>query len=781
MKLKTSLLIISCFFILTTNSNSQTIEIIDSCWIRNGPYCAFVNSLAMAPSNSDVLYLGTYSAGVYKTINGGETWTFCSKDNLPMYEDSSASSATLPSWWFGDYYPVNVISVDPQNENHLWIGTTDKGLFESIDGGNNWQKAKTNIPDSITINVININKQNTDDILVGTDRGDNSGVFRTLNGGLSWFLMNDLPHDQSYFITDIKRDIQNNDHIIIAISSMGVASFPWGIVESYDNGATWDTITDRHTFFDLNINPENSQEIWAVGYTGFLQAILEYSIDGGKNWNWYMDFEDPNKEIFSMYADADYNFYIERDAFEEFGGYSILKKNNNDTTWFEVDNLSNKDSGYFPVISLRNKCQADQNNTNNIFFGTYYGVYYSSDGGITTNHKNTGLMNSYLQDVEINTAKRNILYTAGDQGLWKSIDGGITWKNITNEELNFVKCDPQYPDTTYFGGKGLYRSYDGCETYKNIVSPYFNSLEDMAINPVNTNILYYLKISGGGESYTLCKSVDYGTTWNAVLSIDPNSVYKEIIIDPNHPDTIYVGEHRSIDGGQTWEQAFSKLITGIHPDSSNQLYATSSRLQTDLLVSYNMCENWKKIAEGFNGPFAGENIHCLRFGEDNHDYIFFSTRNSNVYYSSDAGENWQQLPGSYNPRVTDIIPLVEENKYYLSTHGGGVWVYDTSLLNSAIDPKYDHSTVKMIASPNPFVSQTNICFSLFEKSFVKLSVYNIQGKEIKSLVKSNLPGGKHQIVWDGTNNKNTEVQSGLYYIRLNIKENANTCKVIKIN
>ncbi|MEZ5195837.1 MAG: hypothetical protein R2764_05410 [Bacteroidales bacterium] len=150
-------------------AQTQSIIIDESKWHRDGPNCAKVQSLAMAPSNPDVLYMGTYSKGIYKTTNGGETWTYCSTDNLSVYGDTLDNSTNSPCWWFGDYQMVDAIAVDPEDENHIWAGTNETGLFESTNGGNSWQQANVTLPSLLSVNIISINPYDNDDILIGTD------------------------------------------------------------------------------------------------------------------------------------------------------------------------------------------------------------------------------------------------------------------------------------------------------------------------------------------------------------------------------------------------------------------------------------------------------------------------------------------------------------------------------------------------------------------------------------------------------------------------------------
>ncbi|MBI9038963.1 MAG: T9SS type A sorting domain-containing protein [Bacteroidales bacterium] len=469
-----------------------------------------------------------------------------------------------------------------------------------------------------------------------------------------------------------------------------------------------------------------------------------------------------------MYADADFNLYIERVTGEFNSLFNILKSPDKGISWFEVDKLLATEH-----MKLRNRCQAEVSNTNNVYFGTNYGVFHSVDGGITTQLKNTDLMNSYILDLEADQKNKNNIYAAGNQGLWKSIDGGINWENIICDYINVVKCDPKYPDTIYFGGNSLWRSFDGGDTYQEIVTHLSIKLYDMAINPKETNILYYRDYS------CIYKSTDYGDTWATIYFPSIKSSTGDIIIDPNHPDTLYYGKLRSTDGGDTWIEALDKRIIAVHPNNSNILYATGSWQKT-LEVSYDWGNSFQIIAEYANGPFSGGHIYCFEIYKENPDYLFYSTRNTNIFYSTDAGTTWQQLEGKYNRRVTDIIPYVNENKYLLSTHGDGVWVYDTTditAINDRLVKDIDHLKVL----PNPFKNFTKITFNIRNSGYTNISIYDLQGNLINTLLNEKKEKGKFEIVWNGKDKNGKDVESGLYLLRLQSGRNIHSCKVVLLN
>ena len=83
--------------------------------------------------------------------------------------------------------------------------------------------------------------------------------------------------------------------------------------------------------------------------------------------------------------------------------------------------------------------------------------------------------------------------------------------------------------------------------------------------------------------------------------------------------------------------------------------------------------------------------------------------------------------------------------------------------------------------PNPFNNNTLIRFILFESMSIKLDIYDLEGRLVKTLVNSRLTSGEHQIMWDGTNNKGNKVTSGIYFYRLYNNRFQNTKKILMIN
>jgi flagellar hook assembly protein FlgD len=82
--------------------------------------------------------------------------------------------------------------------------------------------------------------------------------------------------------------------------------------------------------------------------------------------------------------------------------------------------------------------------------------------------------------------------------------------------------------------------------------------------------------------------------------------------------------------------------------------------------------------------------------------------------------------------------------------------------------------------PNPFNPQTTISFDLAAAARAEMAVYNVLGQEVRLLIDGYLPAGKHSVVWDGRDDNNQQVSSGVYFYRLVSQGNALTRKMIML-
>ncbi len=267
----------------------------------------------------------------------------------------------------------------------------------------------------------------------------------------------------------------------------------------------------------------------------------------------------------------------------------VWKTVNAGTTWEPIfDN-----NGVYSIACV----VIDPNNTNCVWIGTGEnnhqralgygnGVYKSIDGG--KSFKNMGLKDSrQIGKIVIDPRNSNVVFVAaegsvwgpgGERGLYKSIDGGKTWKktlNISeNTGVNNLVYDPRDPNVMYatseqrrrhvhtkIGGgpeSAVYKSYDGGETWDKIMSglPTVDiGGTGLDISPVNPDVLYLIVEAAEGMG-GFFRSTNRGATWEKMSShTEAGQYYNEIFCDPKDVDKVYSVETVSqvtTDAGKTW-------------------------------------------------------------------------------------------------------------------------------------------------------------------------------------------------------------------------------------
>jgi photosystem II stability/assembly factor-like uncharacterized protein len=272
----------------------------------------------------------------------------------------------------------------------------------------------------------------------------------------------------------------------------------------------------------------------------------------------------------------------------------------------------------------------------------------------------------------------------------ENIYGSINYRSIgpyRGGRSSAVTGVKNKPDLYYFGatGGGVWKTEDGGKTYKNISDGYFGgSIGSIAVSQSNPNIIYV----GGGEvtvrgnvssGYGLWKSLDAGESW--IFSGLPSSKHvPRIVIDPDNPDIVYAavlgniykpdnnrGVYKSIDGGKTWKKIlYSNSMSGavelvMDPNNSRILYASTWRLQrtpyslssggkgSALWKSIDEGKSWKKISD--NKGFASGTLGIIGVTVSplNSKKVWAIVENKEkggIYFSDDAGISWKHINDS---------------------------------------------------------------------------------------------------------------------------------------
>ena len=329
------------------------------------------------------------------------------------------------------------------------------------------------------------------------------------------------------------------------------------------------------------------------------------------------------------------------------------------------------------------------------------------------------------------SSKRKLEYYFGavGGGLWKTIDGGLNWKpvtdgQITSSSVGAVAVSESNPDIVYIGtgetefrgnimqGDGMYKSTDAGKTWKHIGLNNSQSISRVRIHPTNPDIVYVSVLGhafGPNEERGVFKTIDGGNTWNKVLYKGDKAGAADLVIDPKNPENIYAtiwevyrtpykmwadvgtsGLFKSTDGGSTWKELtknegmakgpVGKIGVTVSPVDPNRVWAIVEANDGGLYRSDDGGNHWKMVNN--ERKLRQRAFYYSRIVADptNKDGIY--GLNVNFYKSIDGGVTFKQsikVPHGDNHDLwidpTDPMRLAAANDGggTISVNGGLSW------------------------------------------------------------------------------------------------------------
>jgi hypothetical protein len=240
----------------------------------------------------------------------------------------------------------------------------------------------------------------------------------------------------------------------------------------------------------------------------------------------------------------------------------------------------------------------------------------------------------------------------------------------------------------------------------------------------------------------------------------------------------------------TWQLRSSGLPNayfrsiGQHPLNNNMAYAYSYYdlyPGNKIFKTTNRGQNWTNVS----GDFPNISITGVVPHPTNNNVLFAGT-DKGMWKTTNAGVNWFRwtngMPSYANVSALAFIDSSSANgRFYVvtSTIGRGIYMREASGDDpTALDPNYSGIPSKFELNqnyPNPFNPATTISYDVPRASNVKISVYDIQGKEVQVLVNENKAAGSYRIHWDGT-----KYSSGVYFYRIEAGDFTDTKKMMMI-
>jgi photosystem II stability/assembly factor-like uncharacterized protein len=555
---------------------------------------------AVHPLNRNHYFAAAGSGGVWKTTNGGTTWT-------PVFDDQGS-------------YSIGTVLLDPKNPNIVWVGTGENnsqrsvgygdGVYRSDDGGRSWKKM--GLEHSEHIGRIVIDPRNSDVVYVAAQGplwgpGGDRGLYKTTDGGKTWKCV--LSISDNTGVTDVVLDPRNPDHLLAA---------------AYQRR--------RHVWTLINGGPEGA---------------LYRSTDAGKSWN-KLKAGLPETDLGRIgLAVAPSNpdiVYAIIEAAEKKGG--IFRSADRGITW-ERRNEFDQQAQYYARLFV------DPKNPDRIYVMNVL-IQVSDDGGKTLRRLGERYKHVDNHAMWIDPRDTDFYRVGCDGGIYESRDRAATWRFIDNlpvTQFYDVTCDEAAPfyhvyggtqDNFTLGGPARTRSVHG------ITNADWSVVQDgdgfhCRVDPRDPNTVY------AEAQYGVL--VRYDRRTGERLGIQPQSGKNEpplrwnwdspLLISPHSPTRIYFAANKlfkSDDRGDTWQAISGDLTRQLDRD----------RLQV-------MGKLWgpDTVAKHLSTSFYG-NIVALSESPKKEGLLYIGTDDGLIQVTEDDGKTWRKL---------DKFPAVPERTY----------------------------------------------------------------------------------------------------------------------
>jgi photosystem II stability/assembly factor-like uncharacterized protein len=505
-------------------------------------------SIAIDPANTNVLYVatsdpfgygvpfwgGTYSVGVMKSINGGNTW-----------------AATGLNWTVSQNRVIRHLAMDPSNPNIL-LAATSAGLYRTDNGGATW----TQILPASTYDVEF--QQNNGAIVYATT----NQVMKSTNAGASFTALNATCPGARYNI----QIAHSNPNVLYTLCTNAT------VQKSGNAGATWTATTapgvTLYGYYDnvIAVSPVDDKVVYVAGFD------MRRTTDGGNTWSTVPVAGHVDNHAITFGPGTSSTLLVGND-----GG--LFKSTNSGATWSSLNKglaitqfyrvgISRTDpnimvagaqdngnmkytSGTWSNVTDADGMQdfVDWSNGNVIYAAIQYGAFYRSmNGGASFTGVSTPASGAWVTPWCQDPSSANTLY-AGTDKVYKSVNQGTNWTAISGApagvgSFTVLKVAPSNTKVIYAGsGTKLYRTNNAGGTWTDITAGLpvaTNYLTDIAISDTNPE-LAYATFSGYVAGQKVYRTTNGGAIWSNISGSLPNMPVDTIVYQKTANDAVYIG------------------------------------------------------------------------------------------------------------------------------------------------------------------------------------------------------------------------------------------------
>jgi photosystem II stability/assembly factor-like uncharacterized protein len=714
-----------------------------------GPAAVSGRISAIDAMNSDPNYIvvGAATGGVWISKNGGLTWT-------PVFDDQPVAS-------------IGAVAINQSNPDIIWVGTGEGntrnstsiggGLYKSIDGGRSWKLS--GLADSERINRIALHPDNPDIVYVaalGTLWGENTerGIFKTTDGGQNWQKI--LYVDDKTGGSDVKIDPFNANRVFASMWQH--RRWPWhfksggpgsGMYVSWDGGANWSRKTEddglpagdlgRITFAPSAAEPGRVYALVEAEKSAMLR-----SNDGGEHWARVNEQYDVAvrpfyySEVAADPENADRVYNIESQLRVSIDGGKTFEINpviaccdpsntihiDNHAFWINLYDPKHLIIGNDGGIAITRDRGETWRFVRNLPLAQFYHIAVDNDhpyhvyGGLQDNGswrgpaevwENAGIRNLHWQEVGFGDGFDTLPDPENSRRGYVMSQGGYLYRwNLDTGEQRLIRPDPQPPKTDlrfnwnaglaqdpfdpatiYYGSQFVHKSTDRGNSWT-VISPDLTS---------NDPAMQTFRDSGG-----LTPDVTAAENYTTIVAIAPSPIER---------GTLWVGSddgrvHVTRDGGLNWTRIDNKargvaagawvpMISPSPHDPGTAFVVFDDHRRSNMKpYVYRVSDyggNWKSIV---TPELTGYALSVLQDHVDP-NLLFIGTE-FGLFVSVDAGSSWTRFKaGLPTVSVMDMAIQQRENDLVLGTHGRSVYVIDDYSALRGLDASDFKQRLKILA------------------------------------------------------------------------------------
>ena len=756
-----------------------------------------ITSIAVHPTNTEVIYAGYSIGGLFKTSDGGKNWT-------PIFDNEITTS-------------IGAIAIDPKNPEIIYVGTGDpdingnsyigNGLYKSVNGGINW--TLIGLQEVRIINEIIIDPQNSNILYVGAmgnpfEPNEHRGVYKSTNSGLNWEKILFIAINAG--VSDIDINPKNPDIIYassfqrIRTTSSSVAQGPLSkIYKSIDGGRNWKQIMKGITNTEFSriaiaVAPSSPNVIYArtvrndkicdPNTSGYHMEGFYRSENDGENW----DRISLNANVFDCEYMGGFGWY--------FGHISV--------------NPEFKDEVYLLGVNS----------------------YYTDDAGISWNRVESLTPEFKIHvDHHILIFDKNLNALLGtDGGLYRFNRTSFEWKDIENiatTQFYRVAINPHHADYYYggaqdngtsygkqsefnnwqrvFGGDGFqagfhskYSQYAWYEyqygslyKYDAIINDYLefrNGLNGAAnwdapffLSAHNEDTMYF------GTNKIFVNASPHDANWQeispslttngpfpnlgtpTVTCIHESNLQSGVIIAGTSNGNVWIRNPKT----SQWTNSLNKLpkgyITAVRASETdiNTFYISFSNYRSNDLKSYLFKSidggiTWDSITSGL---LDYQPINDFIILPNKKDQVIITATLNGLYGTTDQGSNWYRI-GENMPfiPINSVMFNRNKNEIVAGTFARSLWTIDATVITKSKDYSKNNKTKDVLIVFNSY--------KIPIEKFDQINLINISGKIVQTF--KNFEISNSEI---STN----ELTQGIYFIQILSQEKTILQKIIKIH